>query len=47
MHYLEQIETKGLNYEDRNELARRTYEAMAACLEREHGVASPPFGIGR
>jgi 1-acyl-sn-glycerol-3-phosphate acyltransferase len=47
MHYLEPIETAGMNYEDRTAVARRAYEAMAACLEREHGVISPPFGTGR
>lgn len=46
MHYLEPIETVGLNYEDRTALARRTYEAMAACLEREYGIASPAFTNG-
>ena len=44
MHYLAPIETTGLTYGDRNALARRTYEAMAACLQKEYGVASPPFG---
>ncbi len=44
MHYLAPIETAGLTYDDRDQLARRTYEAMAECLEREYGVVSPPFG---
>jgi 1-acyl-sn-glycerol-3-phosphate acyltransferase len=44
LHYLPPIETTGLTYEDRNDLARRTYGAMAECLERIYGVRSPPFG---
>lgn len=43
MHYLEEIPTTGMTYEDRDELARRTHEAMAACLKKEYGVDSPPF----
>jgi 1-acyl-sn-glycerol-3-phosphate acyltransferase len=43
MHYLEPIETTGLGYEDRNALAKRCYDAMAACMKREYGVDSPPF----
>ncbi len=46
MHYLEPIETVGLTYDDRNALARRTYEAMAACLQQEYGITSPPFANG-
>jgi len=46
MHYLAPIETTGLTYDDRNALARKTYEAMAECLQREYGVASPPFTGG-
>jgi 1-acyl-sn-glycerol-3-phosphate acyltransferase len=44
MHYLPAIPTTGMTYEQRDDLARRTYEAMAACAEREHGVVSPPYG---
>jgi 1-acyl-sn-glycerol-3-phosphate acyltransferase len=44
MHYLAPIETAGLTYDDRNSLAERTYNAMAACLRDEYGVVSPPFG---
>lgn len=44
MHYLAPIETTGLTYDDRNALAQKTYEAMAACLKREYGIDSPPFG---
>ncbi|MCE9601069.1 MAG: 1-acyl-sn-glycerol-3-phosphate acyltransferase [Gemmatimonadetes bacterium] len=43
MHYLPAIPTAGLGYEDRDELARKAYESMAECLQREYGIASPPF----
>lgn len=43
MHYLPAIETTGMTYDDRDQLARLAYEAMATCLEREYGVSSPPF----
>jgi 1-acyl-sn-glycerol-3-phosphate acyltransferase len=43
VHYLEPIPTTGMNYEDRAGLAKRAYDAMAACLKREYGVDSPPF----
>ncbi|MDH5234730.1 MAG: 1-acyl-sn-glycerol-3-phosphate acyltransferase [Gemmatimonadota bacterium] len=43
MHYLPPIETAGLTYEDRDALARRTYDAMAECLRREYGVESPGY----
>lgn len=43
LHYLPPIDTTGMTYDDRDRLARLTYESMAACLEREYGVASPPF----
>jgi 1-acyl-sn-glycerol-3-phosphate acyltransferase len=43
MHYLAPIPTVGLSYDDRDDLARRTYEAMAACLKQVYGVDSPPF----
>lgn len=46
MHYLPAIPTTGMTYEQRDDLARRTYEAMATCLLREYGVASPPYGSG-
>lgn len=45
MHYLPEISTVGMTYEQRDELARRTYEAMAACMEREYGVVSPPYRV--
>ncbi len=43
LHYLPPIPTAGLTYDDRDGVARQAYEAMAACLEREYGIASPPF----
>lgn len=43
MHYLPAIPTVGLGYDDRDELARKSYEAMAECLLQEYGIASPPF----
>jgi len=43
MHYLPAIPTTGLTYEDRDQVARLAYEAMAACLLKEYGIASPPF----
>jgi 1-acyl-sn-glycerol-3-phosphate acyltransferase len=43
MHYLPPIPTTGLDYDGRDELARKTYEAMAACLLEKYGVSSPPF----
>lgn len=43
MHYLPAIPTTGMTYDDRDRLARLTYEAMAACLEREYGIVSPPY----
>lgn len=43
LHYLEPIVTEGLTYEDRTAIARRTYEAMARCLQENYGVESPPF----
>lgn len=42
MHYLPAIATAGMTYAERDDLARRTYEAMADCLQREYGIASPP-----
>lgn len=42
VHYLPPIPTAGLGYEDRDALADRCYEAMAATLASEYGVVSPP-----
>jgi len=46
LHYLPPIPTTGLTYEDRDLLAKRTYEAMAACARDRYGVQSPPYGAG-
>jgi 1-acyl-sn-glycerol-3-phosphate acyltransferase len=43
LHFLPPIPSEGMTYDDRDELARRTYVAMADCLKREYGVESPPF----
>jgi 1-acyl-sn-glycerol-3-phosphate acyltransferase len=43
VHYLPPIESTGMSYDDRNALARATYDAMAECLHREYGVTSPPY----
>lgn len=42
LHFLPPIPTAGLSYDDRDDLARRTRDAMAACLEREYGIRSVP-----
>lgn len=41
VHFLEPIPTEGLNYEDRNALAKTVYDRMAALLVSEYGVESP------
>ncbi len=46
LHYLPAIPTAGLTYDDRDALARRTYEAMAECLRTRYGVESPPYKPG-
>lgn len=43
LHYLPPIPTTGLTYDDRDLLARRTYESMAQCLHTTYGIASPPY----
>ena len=40
VHFLEEIPTAGLQYEDRDQLAAECWRRMAAALEREHGVVS-------
>lgn len=45
IHFLESIPTAGLSYEDRDALADRTREAIAAELERCYGIVSP--GVGK
>ena len=44
LHFLPPIPTEGLTYADRETLARRAYEAMAAFAKAQYGVESPPFG---
>ncbi|NBS59785.1 MAG: hypothetical protein EBS65_22665, partial [Betaproteobacteria bacterium] len=43
VHFLEPIPTAGLTYDDRDTLAMRVRDAMAVVLQREYGVASPPW----
>lgn len=38
VHYLEPIESTGMTYDDRDELANRTHEAMRRCLAEQYGV---------
>jgi 1-acyl-sn-glycerol-3-phosphate acyltransferase len=40
VHFLEEITTAGLHYEDRDRLAAECWRRMAAALEREYGVVS-------
>ena len=42
VHFLPPISSAGLQYDDRDELARQARDAMAACLEREYGIRSVP-----
>jgi len=44
VHLLEEIPTQGLDYDDRDQLARTCWQRIAGALEREHGVqsAAPP-----
>jgi len=42
MHFLPAIPTAGLTYEDRDDLARRTRDAMAACLKQQYQITSVP-----
>lgn len=42
VHYLPPIPTAGLGYGDRDAIADRCYDAMAATLASVYGVASPP-----
>lgn len=46
LHYCPPIPTEGMTYDDRDELARLTYEAMAQCLQDRYGIASPPYRTG-
>ncbi len=40
VHFLEEIPTAGLAYDDRDRLADECWRRMAAALEKEHGVVS-------
>jgi 1-acyl-sn-glycerol-3-phosphate acyltransferase len=40
VHFLEEIPTVGMHYEDRDRLADECWQRMANALEREHGIAS-------
>ena len=42
LHFLPAIPTAGLAYHDRDELARRTRDAMAECLHRQYQITSVP-----
>lgn len=43
IHFLAPIATTGMTYDDRNELAVKTRNAIAECLKTEYGVDSPPW----
>lgn len=47
VHFLEEIQTKGLSYDDRDRVAEECWRRMAAALEREHGVVSAQKGERR
>lgn len=42
VHFLEEIATVGLSYDQRDELSQATWERMAAELESRYGVVSTP-----
>lgn len=42
VHFMPAISTTGLTYEERDDVANRTRDAMAACLLREYAITSPP-----
>jgi 1-acyl-sn-glycerol-3-phosphate acyltransferase len=47
VHFLEPIETAGLQYDDRDDLARRCWVAIAAALHEHHGIESAPLPTDR
>lgn len=47
VHFLDEIPTTGLTYEDRDRLAEACWNQMAAALNREHGVVSEPGTLKR
>ena len=40
VHFLDELRTAGMHYDDRDALADACWRSMAAALEREHGVVS-------
>ena len=42
VHLLEPVPTAGLTYDQRDELARRVYDRLAAAQQSLYGIASPP-----
>ena len=42
LHFLPAIQTAGLTYDDRNDLARRTRDAVAQCLANTYDIHSVP-----
>lgn len=40
IHFLEAVETVGLDYDRRQEVMQAVWDRMAACLHREYGIAS-------
>jgi 1-acyl-sn-glycerol-3-phosphate acyltransferase len=40
IHFLESIETRDMTYDDRDRLARMTWQRMAEALEREYAITS-------
>jgi 1-acyl-sn-glycerol-3-phosphate acyltransferase len=47
VHFLEEIPTAGMHYEDRDRLADECWRRMAVALEREHGVKSTRTSVRR
>jgi 1-acyl-sn-glycerol-3-phosphate acyltransferase len=47
LHFLEPISTEGLGYEDRAELMRRSWNAMAATFADVYGVASDEPAVAK
>ena len=47
VHFLEEIPTTGLQYDDRDRLADECWRRMAVAMEKEHGVVSTLTSVGR
>jgi 1-acyl-sn-glycerol-3-phosphate acyltransferase len=45
VHFLEAVESAGLDYDRRHELMRVVWDRIAACLREEHGVTTSEFPI--